>query len=69
MAHQQGECCHPSPAGHHGSDCCGVGFGGEFHRRFTSREEVVARLESYLAELRAEAKAVEERIADLKKAR
>lgn len=39
-----------------------------FHRRFTGRDEVLAKLEAYLAELRAEAKAVEEHIAEFKKA-
>jgi len=36
--------------------------------RFPTREEFIAWLEAYLEELRAEAKAVEERIAELKAA-
>ncbi|MFH1638836.1 MAG: hypothetical protein ABIB93_00730 [Chloroflexota bacterium] len=41
-------------------------FGPFGHRRFISREEVIARLEEYLKNLRAEATAVEERITELK---
>ena len=55
---------------HHGGCNCGChrhqgGMG--FHRRFISQEEIVARLEDYLKQLQAEAKGVEERIAELKK--
>jgi cell division protein FtsB len=39
---------------------------GGLRRRFSTREERVAALERYLAELRAEAQAVEEHIAELK---
>ncbi|MCR4391600.1 MAG: hypothetical protein NUV94_02195 [Candidatus Acetothermia bacterium] len=53
-------CCCCPPRGHHD----GLGF----HRRLLSREERVARLEAYLAELQAEARAVEERIAELRRA-
>jgi hypothetical protein len=56
--HHQGNCgcgCHQ----HHG----GMGF----HRRFVSREEIIIRLEEYLKQLQAEAKGVEEHIAELKK--
>jgi len=51
-------------------ETCGCGhhegspFG--FHRRFVSRAERIAELEAYLAELQAEAKAVEEYLAGLK---
>jgi hypothetical protein len=38
-----------------------------FRRRFVSREEIISRLEEYLKQLQAEAKAVEERIAEMKK--
>ena len=38
-----------------------------FHRRFISREEIAAKLEEYLKQLYAEAKGVEERLAELKK--
>jgi hypothetical protein len=36
-------------------------------RRFPAREEIVAQLEEYLRHLQAEAKGVEERIAELRK--
>ena len=41
----------------------GMGFG----RRFISREEIISKLEEYLKQLQAEAKGVEERVAELKK--
>lgn len=47
-----------------GCDCCG---GHHFHRRFQTKAEQVEELESYLADLRLEVQAVEERLADLKK--
>jgi hypothetical protein len=37
-----------------------------FGRRFPTRDERIARLEEYLKDLQAEAKAVEEHIAELK---
>jgi len=43
--------------------------GFTFRRRFPTREERIAWLEQYLKELQAEAKAVEERIAELKAAK
>jgi hypothetical protein len=55
--------------------CCGEGGPGtgwepgmRFHRRFSTREERIARLEEYLKNLQAEAKAVEERLAEIKSA-
>jgi hypothetical protein len=60
--------------GHHGGrrGCgCGAkdwGAGPSFRRRFVTREERVAWLEQYLSDLRAEATAVEEQIAELKAA-
>lgn len=65
--------------GHHGSDREGQPHAGcncqchqhhdgmNFQRHFISREEIAARLEEYLKKLQAEAKGVEERIAELKK--
>ena len=51
--------------GHHPGGCCCVpGFG---RRRFLTREEIIGQLEEYLKQLQAEAKGVEERIAELKK--
>jgi hypothetical protein len=38
-----------------------------FHRQFVSQEEIIAGLEEYLKQLQAEAKGVEERLAELKK--
>ena len=54
---------------HEGCNCgCHRHHGGMgFHRRFISQEEIVSRLEEYLKQLQAEAKGVEERIAELKK--
>lgn len=65
-------CEHGEHHGHpsHGGWCCrgpaawGPGF--LFWRCFLTREERIAWLEEYLKDLRAEAKAVEERIAELK---
>lgn len=57
--------------GHHHGGCgcgCHQHHGGTgFHRRFIPREEIIARLEEYLKQLQAEAKGVEERLAELKK--
>ena len=55
---------------HHGGCRCGChqqheGMG--FRRHFIPREEIIARLEEYLKQLQAEAKGVEERIAELRK--
>ncbi|MEW6094008.1 MAG: hypothetical protein AB1531_08600 [Chloroflexota bacterium] len=47
-----------------GCDCCGE---GHFHRRFQTKAEQTEALEAYLAELRLEVQAVEERLADLRK--
>ena len=40
---------------------------GYQRRRFLTREEVIAQLEEYLKNLQAEARGVEERIAELRK--
>ena len=47
-----------------GCDCCG---GHHFQRRYQTKAEQIADLEAYLADLRLEVQAVEERLADLKK--
>ncbi len=53
--HEYCDCgCH----GHHG----GMGF----HRHFVPHEEIITMLEEYLKQLHAEAKGVEEHIAELK---
>ena len=69
-----GECFHGGRGGHHrhGGECChggegsAWGPGAPFRRHFPTREEQIAWLEEYLKELQAEAKGVEERIAELK---
>lgn len=57
--HAQGG-CHPHDSG----CCCGS---GHRMRRFPTREEVIGELQEYLKQLQAEAKGVEERIAELGK--
>ncbi|MDO9333170.1 MAG: hypothetical protein Q7T57_01425 [Dehalococcoidales bacterium] len=55
---------------HHGGCSCGCHqhhSGMRFHRYFISHEEIIAGLEEYLKQLQAEAKGVEERLAELKK--
>ena len=65
-------CGHGESYGHHdaGACCCQHGgfHGRPFHRHFPSREERIARLEEYLKDIQAEAKAVEERLAEMKAA-
>jgi hypothetical protein len=59
-----------------GEGChCGCGEGSRRHghhdrftRRFQTRDEQIAELEGYLTDLKAEARAVEERLADLRRA-
>jgi len=53
--------------GMHGGMEMGGGMAMGFGRRFISRDEIIARLEEYQKQLQAEAKGVEERIAELKK--
>jgi hypothetical protein len=47
-----------------GCDCCG---GDRFQRRYMTKAEQAAELEAYLADLKLEVQAVEERLADLKR--
>jgi hypothetical protein len=76
-AHERGGCgCGERHAPHHGRQqaggcrcACHEGPGEEhppFRRRFSTRAERIALLEQYLQDLRAEAQAVEERIAEMK---
>ena len=51
---------------HHHGGSCGCGGHVQFGRRFWTREEKITGLEQYLDSLRAEAKAVEERIAEMR---
>ncbi len=55
-------------AWHRGYDAELQASGPKFRRRFATRDERIARLATYLSELRSEAKAVEEHIAELKAA-
>jgi hypothetical protein len=48
-----------------GCECCGGS--GHFERRYQTKAEKIADLESYLAELKLEVQAVEEHLADLRK--
>jgi len=54
---------------HHDGCRCGCHHPGGmgFHRHFIPREEIIAKLEEYLKQLQAEAKGVEERIAEMRK--
>jgi hypothetical protein len=47
--------------------CCGWGEHMGFHRQFMPREDRIKGLEEYLKQVQAEAKGVEERIAEMKK--
>ena len=48
-----------------GCECCGNGQ--NFQRRYLTKAEQAEELEAYLADLKLEVQAVEERLADLKK--
>jgi hypothetical protein len=51
-----------------GCSCCGCGSSEQgFKRRYQTKAEQVAELERYLADLKDEVQAVEERLADLKR--
>jgi len=49
---------------HHWGCCCGAGYAP---RHFPTREEIIEELEEYLKQLKAEAKDIEERLAELRK--
>lgn len=66
--HHASVCCCFGPDRHGSSACCGTDLGTGFHRRFTGREEKVVKLEAYLADLQAEAKAVQEKLNELRRA-
>ncbi len=51
-----------------GENSCQCGEAYPFTRRFQTREEQIARLEQYLADLQAETRAVNEQIARLQTA-
>jgi len=50
---------------HHGG--CSCGHHGHSPRRFPTSEEIIQEMEDYLKQLRAEAKGIEERFAEMKK--
>lgn len=56
----------PAPVWHHQESCCCCGS-GHAPRRFRTIEEVAGELEEHLKQLKAEAVAVEERLADVRK--
>ena len=66
--HQEGQCC-----GKEDKDCgCNNAekdckCGGHFHRHYQTKEEECSHLEAYLADLKLEVQAVEERLESLKK--
>ena len=49
---------------HYRGCCCGTGCA---QRHFPTREEIIEELEEYLKQLKAEARGVEERLAEFKK--
>ena len=61
--------CHQGfPRGGHPNACsCGCDDPEYFRPRFMTKEQRIAKLEAYLEDLRNEAKAVEEHIAQIKK--
>jgi len=56
------ECC----CGGHSEYGCGYGHPFRFHRWFSTSEEEVTALDQYLKDLEAEAKGVQERLAQLR---
>jgi hypothetical protein len=63
---QAGETCDCDCHSHHDTCECGC-HGGHFERRYQTKAEKIADLESYLMDLKLEVQAVEEHLADLKK--
>ncbi len=59
------DCKNEGGEGECGCEC--HGGGRPFRRRFHTRAEQVEELESYLAELKLEVQAVEERLAEMRK--
>jgi len=69
--HHEFGCGHPGHhafwgVGHHHWGCCCGGHGYPQHP--ATREESISQLEQYLKDLQAQAKALEERIEEIKKA-
>ena len=69
--HHEGSCHQMGGFGHGGMMGRGMGMGMRMGmglgRRFISRDEIIGRLEEYQKQLQAEAKGVEEHIAELKR--
>ena len=62
-----GESCECKGGGERGHGCrCGCGDGG-FRRHYQTKGEQISEFEGYLADLKAEVQAVEERLAELRK--
>jgi hypothetical protein len=59
-----GSCNDHSAEGDHQGCCCDQPY---FQRRYQTKAEQVAELEEYLADMKTEIQAVEERLTDLKK--
>ena len=66
--HHRRACRHGGEARQRDIDAEQWAPGHSFRRHFATRDERIARLETYLGELRAEAEAVEEQIAEIKAA-
>jgi len=62
----KGDCCCEKDGCKCGHGECDCGNHGGFERRFATKEEMIEEFEYYLADLKKEVQAVEERIADLK---
>ncbi len=56
--------CHCGESHEQGCCCCNQ---HHFQRRYQTKAEQIAELEAYLADLKTEVQAVEERLADLRK--
>ena len=63
--YRQPECCCEGRV--ESSQCCGEGETHHFQRRFSTKEEEIVELETYLGELKQEMQAVEEHLADLRR--
>lgn len=60
--------CSCGCGGGHGCECGGhEGHAERFERRYQTKAEQIAELETYLNELKTEVQAVEEHLADLRK--
>jgi len=69
MYHHSGCGCemHTNEKSSHHHEGCSCGHHGHSPRRFPTSEEIIQEMEDYLKQLRAEAKGIEERLAEMKK--